>query len=248
MSRVTLTDLNVSYPVLQDHYMSIRRAMLRYMSGGRLYSSDANTQVVHAVKNVSIDIHEGDRIALIGRNGAGKTTLLKTIAGFILPEEGTVHIEGKISTLFSVNGGMDIERTGYENIFLMGRLLDIPKVEMAKKIPDIEDFSELGQFLSMPVRSYSDGMKVRLGFAISTCLHPDILVMDEAIGAGDAHFIEKATRRAQNLYERANIIIMASHDLSTVQRMCNKACWLDHGAVVMCGDVKDVVKAYTAST
>src|ERR1700722_2635834 len=159
MSHIILNNVNVHYPVLQDHYMSIRRAMLRRLTGGKMYAADAGGSVVHALKNISFEVKDGDRIALVGRNGAGKSTLLKTISGFILPDSGDLSVEGSITSLFSVNGGMDIERTGIDNIFLMGRLLGMRHIEMEKHLADIEDFSELGPFLRMPVRSYSDGMK-----------------------------------------------------------------------------------------
>jgi ABC-type polysaccharide/polyol phosphate transport system ATPase subunit len=248
MSRITLSNVNVHYPVLQDHYKSIRRAVLRRLSGGKLYGEDSGLHVVHALKDISFEAKDGDRIALVGRNGAGKSTLLKTISGFILPDSGALSVEGSITSLFSVNGGMDIERTGIDNVFLMGRLLGMRRTEMEKHLADIEDFSELGSFLRMPVRSYSDGMKVRLGVAVVTCIHPDILVLDEAIGAGDAHFIEKATQRAKKLYERASIIVMASHDPGILQHLCNKALWLDHGNIVKAGPVSEVVEAYTKAT
>ena len=245
MSSISLNQVNVHYPVVQDHYMSIRRAFLRVITGGKLYKEDARTEVVHALKDVTFTAQDGDRVALIGRNGAGKSTLLKTIGGYILPDSGTIEVEGTITSLFSVNGGMDVERTGYDNIFLIGRLLGLSKQEMRAHLPEIKSFSELSHaFLDMPIRSYSEGMKVRLGMAIVTCLNPDILVLDEAIGAGDAHFIEKATRRAQKLYERANIIIMASHDPSILARLCNKAIWVDQGRIVQAGSVEDVLKTY----
>jgi ABC-2 type transport system ATP-binding protein/lipopolysaccharide transport system ATP-binding protein len=246
MSSITLENVNVHYPVLNDHYLSIRRAFLRGVTGGRMYREDAVVKQVHALKDISFEAKDGDRIALIGSNGAGKSTLLKTIGGYILPDRGQLTVDGVITSLFSVNGGMDVERTGYDNIYLMGRLLGISKREMAGHLPDIESFSELGEFLKLPVRSYSDGMKVRLGVAVVTCVHPDILVLDEAIGAGDAHFIDKATRRAQKLYDRARIIIMASHSPEILQHLCNQAFWIEGGRIVKRGGVEEVHAAYLA--
>lgn len=244
MSKIALENVNVFYPVLQDHYMSIRRAALRMISGGRLYRQDTAAQSVHALKDITLTLENGDRIGFVGRNGAGKSTLLKTIGGFIMPDAGFLQIEGNVTPLFSVNGGMDIERTGYDNIFFMGRLLGLKRAAMSERLKEIEEFSELGRFLDMPVRSYSDGMKVRLGFSIVTCLNPDILILDEAIGAGDAHFLEKATKRAQELYARANIIVMASHDQNIIRHLCNKAAWLDQGRVIKIGPVDEVLEAY----
>ena len=247
MSGIHLERVNVHYPLLEDHYKSFRRAALRFVTGGRVYAEDGQSRVIHALKDVSIDIRDGDRVALVGRNGAGKSTLLKTIGGFILPDGGVFHVDGKVTSLFTVNGGMDIERTGYDNIYLVGRLYGIPHRQMKKYVADIEDFSELDKFLDMPLRSYSDGMKLRLGIAVVTCVHPDILVLDEALGAGDAHFIEKTTQRVHQFYERARIMIMASHDPSILKRLCNRGVWLDKGVVVKTGGIDEVLDAYMTS-
>lgn len=247
MSHIRLEQVNVHYPVLEDHYLSIRRAALRFVTGGRIYKEDVQGRVVHALKDISLDIQDGDCVGLIGRNGAGKSTLLKTIGGFILPDSGFFRVEGKVTSLFNANGGMDIERTGYDNIFLMGRLLGIRRREMATHVTDIEEFSELSQFLDMPVRSYSAGMRIRLGVAVITCIHPDILVLDEALGAGDAHFIEKTTLRVQKFYERARIIVMASHDAALIKQLCNKAVWMDKGCIVRSGGIDEILEAYAAS-
>jgi len=248
MSRIVLENVHVHYPIYGDQYLSLRRAMLRLVSGGRLYKQDTETRFVHALKDISLTIENGDRVGLVGRNGAGKSTLLKIIGGFILPDNGKLTIEGDVTALSSANGGMDTERTGYDNIFLIGRLRGIPPREMAQHVADIEEFSELGHFLGMPVRSYSDGMKVRLGVAIITCLQPDILVLDEAIGAGDAHFIDKATQRTQRLYMRANIVVIASHDPSILKRVCTRAVWIDDGRIVRSGTVDETIDAYLKAT
>jgi ABC-2 type transport system ATP-binding protein/lipopolysaccharide transport system ATP-binding protein len=248
MSRITLNHVNVYYPVIGDHYLSLRRAILRLASGGRLYRQDRDTQHVHALKDISLTIEKGDRVGLIGRNGAGKSTLLKTLGGFILPENGRLAIEGEVTMLADTQGGMDPERTGHENIFLVGRLRGLPRKEMARHVKEIEEFSELGRFLGMPLRSYSDGMKVRLAIAIITCLQPDILVLDEGIGAGDAHFIEKAAHRIESLYMRANILVIASHDPSILKRLCNKVAWIDRGRILQMGAVDATIDAYLEST
>ena len=248
MSRILLENVNVHYPVLQDHYRSIRRALLRKVSGGRMYGEDGHTNNVHALKNFNLELRDGDRVGLIGRNGAGKSTLLRTLGRFILPDSGKVSIEGNITSLFSVNGGMDIERSGFDNVFLMGRLLGMSRKEMEGHMQDIIDFSELGDFLSLPVRAYSDGMKVRLGVAVVTCVKPEILLLDEAIGATDAHFIEKTTKRAQQMYDHASIIVMASHSTEIITNLCNKALWIEHGSIVRFGGVGEVLGAYMDTT
>ena len=248
MARIELKDVHVQYPVVQDHYRSMRRAIMRFATGGKLYHRDTGMTMVHALQGLNFTLEDGDRVGLIGRNGAGKSTLLRTLGGFIMPETGTITVEGKTTSLFSVAGGMDDERSGYDNIYLSGRLLGLSRKEMAKHVPDIEAFSELGEFLKAPVRAYSDGMKIRLGFAITTCLHPEILLLDEAIGAGDAHFIEKASQRANALYARASIIVIASHTPEVIHQLCNKALWLSKGRVMQFGPVQDVLDAYMGAS
>ncbi len=247
MSRILLENVNVHYPVVKDHYRSIRRAVLRKATKGRLYSEDSGTVAVHALKDISLDLRDGDRVGLVGRNGAGKSTMLRTLGRFILPDSGKVTVDGTITSLFSVNGGMDVERSGYDNVFLMGRLLGMHRSEMEAHLPDIIEFSELAESMALPVRAYSDGMRVRLGVAIVTCVKPDILLLDEAIGATDAHFIEKTTRRAQQLYDRASIIVMASHSAEILHNLCNKALWLDHGSIMKYGSVTEVMDAYLST-
>lgn len=244
MSSITLEHLDVNYPVLQDYYRSICRAVLRRTTGGKMYGSETRVKEVHALRDIGFTLRDGDRVGLVGHNGAGKSTLLRAIGGFILPDGGRLDVQGRVTTLFSVNGGMDIDQTGYDNIFHMGRLLGIPRRDMQPHVPGIEEFSDLGQFLGMPVRTYSDGMKIRLGLAVAVCLHPDILLLDETINAGDAHFIEKAILRLQQLYDRANIIVMASHSSTIMRRLCNKAIWLDRGRVMGIGGVEEILDAY----
>lgn len=248
MARIVLENVHVRYPIIHDHYRSVRRLLMRAVTLGRLYQQDTGSHVVHAIRGLTLTIEKGDRVGLIGRNGAGKSTLLKTLGGFILPDEGVLQVEGDIMPLFSVAAGMDEERTGYDNIFLSGRLLGIPRGEMEKHVPDIEAFTELGDFLKLPVRAYSDGMKIRLGFAISTCITPDILLLDEAIGAGDAHFLEKASQRAEAMYDRASIMLLASHSPEIITRLCNKVLWLSHGRVVEFGPTAEVLAKYMQTT
>lgn len=163
MARIVLKNVHVRYPVTQDHYRSLRRVLVRLVTLGRMYNDDVRSHTVHALRDLSLTLEKGDRIGLIGRNGAGKSTLLKTLGGFILPSEGEIEVEGNIMPLFSVAAGMDEERSGYDNIYLSGRLLGIPRKEMEKHVKDIEDFCELGEFLKMPVRTYSDGMRSASG-------------------------------------------------------------------------------------
>jgi ABC-2 type transport system ATP-binding protein/lipopolysaccharide transport system ATP-binding protein len=166
------------------------------------------------------------------------------MADVMEPTGGRVRISGRTSTLFNLAGLMDPELPGYENVFYAGGLIGIPRSRLRKLMPDIESFAELGDFLRMPVRTYSAGMKVRLGFAVATCIEPDILLMDEVIGAGDAHFVDKAVRRAQQLYQQSNILVVASHDPELLHGLCNKAVLLDHGKVVALGPLDEIARRY----
>jgi ABC-type polysaccharide/polyol phosphate transport system ATPase subunit len=244
MARIVLQNVDIHYPIYGDSHPLFRRALVNIVTGGKIYRDERKISVVKAIDNLSFTLNKGDRLGLVGTNGAGKSTLLKTLGQLYKPTGGHLHIEGKISALFDVCMGMEQERTGYHNIYYMGALLGLSKAKIKSFIPDIEAFSELGEFLNMPVRTYSAGMKVRLGFALCTCLDPTILLLDEAIGAGDKHFIEKAANRAKALYERAEILVLASHSAQVVKDFCNKALWLHHGKMIMIGDVNEVLDAY----
>jgi ABC-type polysaccharide/polyol phosphate transport system ATPase subunit len=199
---------------------------------------------VDALTQISLHLQSGDRLGLIGHNGAGKSTLLRILAGIYEPSVGKVNINGSIGAMLDITLGMDPEATGYENIRIRGMILGLSKSEIEQIIPDIEEFTEMGSFLSMPVKTYSSGMTVRLAFAISTAIAPDILLMDEAIGAGDAHFMEKAQKRLENFVHQSEILVLASHSNAAIRQFCNKALWLEHGRVHMFDDVETVVSAY----
>src|SRR5262249_5942783 len=216
-------------------------------SAGRTIGHDTPSRiVVPALDDLTLHIHDGDRVALLGRNGAGKTTLLRVMAEVMEPTGGRVRISGRTSTLFNLAGLMDPELPGYENVFYAGGLIGIPRSRLRKLMSDIESFAELGDFLRMPVRTYSAGMKVRLGFAVATCIEPDILLMDEVIGAGDAHFVDKAVRRAQQLYKQSNILVDASHDPELLQGLCHQAILLDHGNDIARGQLDEIANRYAA--
>jgi len=199
---------------------------------------------VRALNHLSMTIRDGDRLGLIGANGAGKTTLLRVLAGIYAPTLGRVHINGRVSTLFITSPGLDTEDTGYENIYTCGRFLGMSKAEIARKLPDIEEFSELGDYLALPVRTYSAGMLTRLGFAVATAIDPDILVLDEGLGAGDARFAERAKKRVETLLRRTNVLILASHSNDLIKQMCNRAVLLDHGRVIRDGKPDEILEQY----
>jgi ABC-type polysaccharide/polyol phosphate transport system ATPase subunit len=186
-------------------------------------------------------------LALIGQNGAGKSTLLKVIAGVYEPVAGTVMVSGRITPLFEAAPGFDADDTGYENIITAGLLRGMTRSEIENKIPEIEEFSELGDYLSLPARTYSAGMRTRLGFAVATAGEPDILLLDEGIGAGDARFAERATRRMKEFMDRSRILVLASHSGHLVKSVCNKAALMQTGRIVKVGPVDEVLDAYQSS-
>jgi ABC-type polysaccharide/polyol phosphate transport system ATPase subunit len=244
MAKIILENLEVHYPVYGHHQHSLRRTLVNMTTGGRIYGEERNLTLVKALDQISFHLKPGDRLGLIGNNGAGKSTLLKVLGHFLMPSSGKLIMEGKVSLLTDVCMGMDMDRTGHSNIFYMGMLLGLNKSQIKQRISEIEEFCELGDFLNMPVRTYSSGMKVRLGFAITTCIEPHILLLDEAIGAGDQHFIEKAAVRAKSLYNRAEILVIASHSNDIIRQFCNKVLWMHQGKMVLFGAVEDVLNTY----
>jgi ABC-type polysaccharide/polyol phosphate transport system ATPase subunit len=212
--------------------------------GGRI-GEDANHRIcVKAIDGVSLTFEDGDRVALVGANGAGKSTLLRVLAGIYEPMRGRVSIQGRVASLFDIALGLDPESTGYENILLRGLFLGMSRAEIRERRDAIAVFSELGDFLAMPMRTYSSGMMLRLAFAVSTHVDAEILLMDEWIGAGDAAFTAKAERRLAELVGGAAILVLASHSEEIVRSTCNKAVLLRQGTVVQIGSVDEVLQAY----
>ncbi|MEA1938225.1 MAG: ABC transporter ATP-binding protein [Pseudomonadota bacterium] len=212
--------------------------------GGVLDLAHGSRAWVRALDKVSFDLEPGRRVGLIGRNGAGKSCLLRVMAGIYRPTKGECHTRGKISTLFSGTLGMNVNATGYENIKLAGILLGMTKAQIVDVTPDIEDFTELGDFLNMPMRTYSSGMRMRLGFAIATAMHPEILLIDEVFGVGDRRFQIKAKERITSVLDTAHTLVMASHSDEIIREYCDTALLLDHGNVRAFGDVEDVLDEY----
>jgi ABC-type polysaccharide/polyol phosphate transport system ATPase subunit len=245
-TELTLKNVSVSFPIYQVGSRSLKKRLLYRGTGGQM-ASDANHRlVVEALRDVSISLKAGDRVALIGRNGAGKTTLLRVMAGVYEPTVGDVIFHGRISPMFDISLGIDSEVSGYDNIRLRGLILGLSASEIESRIPDIVEFTELGDYLDIPVRAYSSGMMTRLTFAIATCFSPEILLMDEWIMAGDAAFLAKAQHRVQTFVERANILVLASHSLEICRQWCTKAVWMERGEIKMLGDIEPVLNAYVA--
>ena len=200
--------------------------------------------VVRALDRVSLTLRDGDRLGVIGHNGAGKSTLLKLIAGVYPPTQGTCRVQGKVAALFDLTLGFERDASGWENIRYRAYLLGETPHTLRDKLQQIAQFSELGQYLEMPIRYYSSGMIVRLGFSIATAVEPEILVVDEILSAGDAAFREKARRRMDQMINQARIAVLASHDLRSLEQFCYHVLWLERGQVRMFGPAGEVIQAY----
>jgi ABC-type polysaccharide/polyol phosphate transport system ATPase subunit len=198
-----------------------------------------------ALNNISLEIKSGDRLGIIGLNGAGKSTLLKTIAGIYFPHQGRMVVSGRMTPLMELGAGFDPEQTGRENIFLNGALLGFSPREMKQKEQSITEFSELGKFLDLPVKYYSSGMYGRLAFSIATMTEPEILLIDEVFATGDAHFVEKSSQRILHLVEQSQIVVIVSHNLEQIKKLCNRVVVMEKGIVINDGSPEEMIAYYT---
>jgi ABC-type polysaccharide/polyol phosphate transport system ATPase subunit len=250
MTHVHLKNVNVSIPIYDSH--SLRLIRLPSFKTVRVGTDTATRShgviVIHALKNLSLDLEEGDRVCLIGHNGAGKTTLLKLVAGIYPATTGSMSVQGKKFALLGGSIALNSDATGYENIHLIANLFDWPKDKYQDMVREIEEFTELGVYLSLPTRIYSAGMQARLAFALATAQHPDILLIDEGIGAGDAQFQKKANERVQQFIDRAQILLLASHSKDLCMSMCRKGLVLSKGEALFFGGVEEAFNFYASLT
>jgi ABC-type polysaccharide/polyol phosphate transport system ATPase subunit len=244
MPSIELNDVSVDFPIYTAQTRSIRADLLRRMGGRIQEKQDDKRFVVNALRNINLSLRSGDRLGLVGPNGAGKSTLLRVLSGVYEPPRGTIRIEGQISSLLDVALGIDPELNGYDNIILRGVLLGMTSEELREKTPGIAEFSELGDFLNLPVRTYSSGMMLRLAFAICTAIRPDIVLLDEVVGVGDADFAEKAKARTRQFANDASIVVLASHDTTVLRDFCDQAALLRDGRIVEIGPVAEVLDHY----
>ncbi len=207
--------------------------------------ADPNGKViVRALSDVTLELQDGDRVGLVGHNGAGKSTLLRVLSGVYVPTGGIAIIQGSIGSLIEFSLGINPEASGRENIFLRGALLGLSKTEVKAKFEEIVAFSELGEFIEMPMRTYSSGMQLRLAFAVSTIVRPEILLMDEWLSVGDEGFRAKASERLTTLVDESKILVLASHSRELLSKVTNRVIWLEHGQVKMFGPSTEVLEAY----
>ena len=231
MTYVIAEDLTVEFPIYGLKNLSLKNTFLRAATGGVLERDSSQRVVIRALKNISFSFKSGDRIGILGHNGSGKSTLLRVIAGAYEPTQGSIRVKGKITSMLSITVGMDPESTGYENIYQRGIIIGLRPSEINALTASIAKFSELGDFLHMPLRTYSSGMSMRLAFAISTSVPADIILMDEWMNVGDASFFEKAEERLLHIIKSSNILFLASHDENLVRKHCNVILNLNHGEV-----------------
>jgi ABC-type polysaccharide/polyol phosphate transport system ATPase subunit len=236
---IELNSVDLVYPIYSVRARSIRNAVANFSVGGKLLRDGSDIIHIRALSNLNFALQEGDRLGIIGHNGAGKTTLLKVLAGIYEPTKGKVVVNGRISSMIDVGLGLDPEMTGRDNIISMGRMRGLATKDILKKMDEIIEFSDLGSYIDLPTKIFSSGMASRLTFSVATTLDPDILVFDEWLSAGDAGFIEKATKRMNSLMEKSRCMILATHSFSLVDAMCNKLLVLDSGEQVFFGDVGD---------
>ncbi len=244
MASIHLDNVTVDFPIYES-IRSFKRDLLQKAGGLiRRDKNHAHRVTVRSLDSITFNVEHGDRIGLIGHNGAGKSTLLRVLAGVYEPVAGRMVIEGHVSPLFNTSPGMVVDDTGIENIFTCGLHLGMTISEIEAKLDDIAAFTELGEYLELPVRTYSSGMLVRLGFAIATAIDPEILLLDEGLGAGDARFAEKVSKRIDALIDRASILVLASHADALIRQMCNKAVLMDQGRALKVGGVEEILAAY----
>ena len=244
MARIQIDQVSVHFPIYNARTRSLKTHLMHMTTGGHIGRDAGNRICVEALSGVTLKFEHGDRVALVGHNGAGKTTLLRVLAGIYEPTLGTIYREGRVAPLFDIALGINPEATGFENIMLRGRFLGLRPKEIRARMDEIAAFTELGDYLAMPVRTYSTGMMLRLAFAVCTSIEPEIMLMDEWIGVGDAAFVHKAEQRLNDFIGRAGILVVASHSMALLERNCTKGVLMHGGKVEAFGPISDVLRAY----
>lgn len=238
---IEVSNVTMRFRMNNDKILSLKEFVTTALRG------KLNYQDFTALENVSFTVDKGETLGLIGRNGAGKSTMLKVISGILKPTEGSVVTCGNVVPMLELGSGFDMDLTGRENIFLNGAILGYSEEFLNEKCQEIIEFSELGDFINIPIRNYSSGMLARLAFSVATVVHPDILIVDEILSVGDAQFQEKSRARMMELMGGGTTVLFVSHSLEQIREMCSKVVWLDHGKVMMSGPTDQVCDAYEQS-
>lgn len=238
---IEVKDVSMKFNLSQEKVDSLKEYVIKFLKREIKYNE------FWALKNISFNVEKGDRVGILGLNGAGKSTLLKVIAGVFKPTEGEVIKRGKIVPLLELGAGFDTQYTGAENIYLYSAVLGYSKEFVDEKFDEIVKFAELEDFIDVPIKNYSSGMKSRLGFSIATLVDPDILILDEVLSVGDAKFRKKSEAKIMGMFDSGVTVLFVSHSIEQVKRLCNKAILLDHGKLVASGNIEDVAKIYEES-
>ena len=238
---IQLDQVSVKFRIYHNPSPSLKDTAVNLLTGNKKLNDFRDFFALH---DITLKINPGERVGLIGLNGAGKSTLLKTISGIYRPHQGKISINGRITPLMELGAGFDPEQTGRKNIYLNGALLGFSPAEMQEKEREISEFSELDDFLDLPVKYYSSGMYGRLAFSIAAATEPEILMIDEVFATGDGHFVEKSTQRIQQMVEKSSILIVVSHAIGQIRRLCNRVIFLDHGNIINDGAPDVVIDQY----
>lgn len=238
---VEVHNVQMHFNMSKEKIDSIKEYVIKFLKRQLMYENFV------ALNDVSFDIRKGDVFGIVGLNGSGKSTLLKVISGILKPTKGTVKVNGTIAPLIELGAGFDMDLTARENIFLNGSVLGFSRKMMHEKFDEIVEFSEMKDFLDVPMKNYSSGMVARVAFAIATITHPDILIVDEILSVGDFHFQEKCEARIQQMMSGGTTVIIVSHSIHQIEKLCNRVLWLDHGDMKMLGDMEAVCEAYKES-
>jgi ABC-2 type transport system ATP-binding protein len=240
--RIVAKDACVDFPIFDAKSRSLKKTVMGLVGGN--ITTETKVPIIEALSHIDLTLEHGARVGLVGHNGAGKSTLLRLLSGIYEPTRGTAEIHGRVAPVFDLGVGMDPEISGLENIIVRGLFLGMTRKQMEQRIDDIADFTELGDFLRMPLRTYSTGMRIRLALGVVTSIDPEILILDEGIGAVDAAFLEKSKHRLKELVERAGLLVFASHSDEFLRDLCDTAIWMEHGRIREHGAIGDVLAAY----
>jgi ABC-2 type transport system ATP-binding protein len=239
---IVTKDACVDFPIFDAKSRSLKKTVMG-MVGGNI-TTETKVPVIEALSHIDLTLEHGARVGLVGHNGAGKSTLLRLLSGIYEPTRGFAEVRGRVAPVFDLGVGMDPEISGLENIIVRGLFLGMTRKQMEQRIDDIAEFTELGDFLRMPLRTYSTGMRIRLALGVVTSIDPEILILDEGIGAVDAAFLDKSKKRLSELVDRAGLLVFASHSDEFLRELCDTAIWMEHGRIRQHGPIEEVLAAY----